>query len=59
MPYSNSTFSLQAIFPDTSVIDHVDVYQGSVKSPSNILNGKINFSSSEKGTAVEIEIPFQ
>lgn len=24
-----------------------------------LLNGKINFSSSEKGTAVEIEIPFQ
>ena len=49
MPYSNSTFSLQAIFPDTSVIDHVDVYQGSVKSPSNILNGKINFTISNTG----------
>lgn len=49
MPYSNSTFSLQAIFPDTSVIDHVDVYQGSVKLPSNILNGKINFTISNTG----------
>ena len=49
MPYSNSTFSLQAIFPDTSVIDRVDVYQGSVKSPSNILNGKINFTISNTG----------
>lgn len=57
MPFSNKTFSVQASFPDTSVIDHVDVFQGTVKSSSNILNGKINFSiadTGDKGAHTEI-----